>query len=100
MVSRTPRHPHLDLTNKFQDPLDVLWMAGWLPVGRREPYAGQLRQGFIFVTNGETDVDWLKKQRGTAASAIGRTATVTVVDRSALQLRGEWDLANEALSLL
>lgn len=94
-----PRHPYLDVSNRFLDPLDVLWMAGWLPQGRTTPYLGTRRQGFIFVDSGADDVTWLVARRGQAAHT-GRgisTESVWIVDTAAYKLCGEWDLANEAL---
>lgn len=92
-----PRHPFLGVDNHMRNPLNVLWLAGWVPVDHSAPFEGPRRQGFLFVDGGQVDVEWLRVMRG--LPSVGDTAPVWIVERSACETKGEWDMQEAVLSV-
>ncbi|KAK4056834.1 hypothetical protein OIO90_002084 [Microbotryomycetes sp. JL221] len=85
-------------SNYLVNALDVLWSAGWIPKDRTVPYRGRLRQGYIFVQNGDEDMSWLKRNRGTLWQ-VQRKQLVWIVDRAALETSGQWHIGEAMLSV-
>ncbi|BGP16121.1 hypothetical protein JCM10213v2_004115 [Rhodosporidiobolus nylandii] len=86
-----PRHPHLDASNFLPSALSVLWSAGHVPPSySTSPFAGEKRQGFVFVDEGTEGrcMEWLQGEL-----KVGRrdgARLVWVVRRRACEEKGEY----------